>query len=666
YSFTITAYDNGTPRLNGSANIHVFLTNVNDLAPTFSNPMEYVQVSEDAVVGTLIHVIQAYDVDGDSVAYNGLLSWGPFSIASDTGVIMLRGSLDKSSSLSYRLNITATDDGICCGGVITRSMVVVEIKDVNNNAPKFLECSSYNPVVMEKENIGTPVIQVSATDYDTGINSNITYSLVRFAEQSSFDRFDIDPRTGLITTSDILDRESKIGITDYGLTVKAEDHGSPSLAGFCSFQVKVGDKNDNAPSFNMPEYFVSVEESSSVGKKIKQVYATDQDAGRNMGQEATVKSLMKDYKKFTINSTTGTIRTSAMFDREIKKEYYITVVAQDGAPSSRSNHQPPATATATVLVEDINDQVPRFKQKFYEISIFESRPTGTNVLTVFAYDDDVGVNAKLIYSLVKLEDHKYFRIFTDAVSNSGVIQIHNEIDFETIKLKYFNLTVGVHDLNPLHNDTAYILINILDANDNAPTFSITQHKINVFENISVDSSLFRFVVHDLDTGQGGLFRYEIDPLSDPQNNFKISDSGLVSTAQSLDRENRAEHKLRVMAIDQGVPQLTGYATLYVTLKDVNDNPPHLNITYLPIIYENKPPGQFVVEVTASDNDSLDNGPPFKFWLPCSGRCPCWSFSSCQFFKFKFAPSLFFCSYSSVFISFFFVKNLAEAKFLLML
>ena len=35
--------------------------------------------------------------------------------------------------------------------------------------------------------------------------------------------------------------------------------------------------------------------------------------------------------------------TAAMFDREAKKEYYITVVAEDGAKSDRPNHYPPGT-----------------------------------------------------------------------------------------------------------------------------------------------------------------------------------------------------------------------------------------------------------------------------------------------------------------------------------
>jgi len=89
---------------------------------------------------------------------------GPFSIDPKSGIITLDGSLDKAH-VSYRLNITATDNGGCCGGTTSRSsrgVVVIEIKDVNNNAPKFPDCSTYKPVVTEKENVGTSVIQVLA------------------------------------------------------------------------------------------------------------------------------------------------------------------------------------------------------------------------------------------------------------------------------------------------------------------------------------------------------------------------------------------------------------------------------------------------------------------------------------------------------------------------
>ena len=74
----------------------------------------------------------------------------------------LLGRLDKSR-VSYALNVTATDNGRCCGGTTSRAsrgVVVFDVKDINNNAPRFTDCSSYSPTVLEKDNVGTFVIQV--------------------------------------------------------------------------------------------------------------------------------------------------------------------------------------------------------------------------------------------------------------------------------------------------------------------------------------------------------------------------------------------------------------------------------------------------------------------------------------------------------------------------
>lgn len=70
YNFTVTATDNGTPTLSGSAVIRVTVTNVNDEDPVFTQKIEHVQVSEDAAQNTVVHVMQAYDPDGDDVTYS--------------------------------------------------------------------------------------------------------------------------------------------------------------------------------------------------------------------------------------------------------------------------------------------------------------------------------------------------------------------------------------------------------------------------------------------------------------------------------------------------------------------------------------------------------------------------------------------------------------------
>lgn len=90
------------------------------------------------------------------------MNYGPFSIDRTSGIITLVGSLEKSR-VTYRLEVVVTDDGRCCGNNVSRmrrGTVIVEVRDINNNAPRFPDCSSYAPVVMEKENVGMSVIQV--------------------------------------------------------------------------------------------------------------------------------------------------------------------------------------------------------------------------------------------------------------------------------------------------------------------------------------------------------------------------------------------------------------------------------------------------------------------------------------------------------------------------
>ena len=70
YNFTIMATDNGYPvSHSGSAMVRVSVTNVNDEDPVFMQAVEHILVSEDAMPNTVIHVVQAYDPDGDDVTF---------------------------------------------------------------------------------------------------------------------------------------------------------------------------------------------------------------------------------------------------------------------------------------------------------------------------------------------------------------------------------------------------------------------------------------------------------------------------------------------------------------------------------------------------------------------------------------------------------------------
>src|SRR6218665_1747669 len=91
----------------------------------------------------------------------------------------------------------------------------------------------------------------------------------------------------------------------------------------------------------------------------------------------------------------------------------------------------------------------------------------------------------------------------------------------------------------------------------------------------------------------------------------------------------------VLCFLPGYPPQTGTGTIIVNLIDVNDNYPEFADVYRPVIYENYPAGRSVVEISATDRDTLTNGPPFEFWLPCNGNCPCHANPTCHEFSFRF-------------------------------
>lgn len=82
-----------------------------------------------------------------------------------------------------------------------------------------------------------------------------------------------------------------------------------------------------------------------------------------------------------------------------------------------------ATAVVTVIVDDINDNAPRFTQRVYHAEMSESYTAGTSVTSVSATDADIGANAKLMYSL-KQHDREYFTIASVEATNSGVLKVH--------------------------------------------------------------------------------------------------------------------------------------------------------------------------------------------------------------------------------------------------
>ena len=82
-------------------------------------------------------------------------------------------------------------------------------------------------------------------------------------------------------------------------------------------------------------------------------------------------------------------------------------------------------------------------------------------------------------------------------------------------------------------------------------------------------------------------------------------SGVVRAEESLDREEQAEYRLMVEAVDGGKPPLSATALLMLSVGDENDNSPKFSRLFRAEIPEDAVLGSFVTQVTSSDPDSPD-------------------------------------------------------------
>jgi hypothetical protein len=127
--------------------------------------------------------------------------------------------------------------------------------------------------------------------------------------------------------------------------------------------VKLRDINDNKPLFEKANIETSVYENAEVGKSLETFRATDPDQGGKSKVSFAIDRASDRRRQFAINQN-GTVTIQRHLDREDTPRHQVKILAiDDGVPPKT------ATATLTVIVQDINDNAPRFlkvKFKFFQ------------------------------------------------------------------------------------------------------------------------------------------------------------------------------------------------------------------------------------------------------------------------------------------------------------
>ncbi|XP_006866250.1 PREDICTED: protocadherin beta-14 [Chrysochloris asiatica] len=259
YNVTITVTDLGTPRLKTQHNITVWISDVNDNAPTFSQTSYTLFISENNSPALLIGSISATDIDSGTnaqVTYSLLPTHDPhlplaslISINADSGHLFALRSLDYEVLREFEFRVGAEDAG--SPALSSEALVRVVVVDDNDNSPFVLyplqngsaPCTELVPRAAEA---GYLVTKVVAVDNDSGQNSWLSYQLLKATEPGLFS---VWAHNGEVRTTRLL---SERDVAKHRLVVLVKDNGEPPMSTTVTLHIVLVD-GFSQPYLPLPE-----------------------------------------------------------------------------------------------------------------------------------------------------------------------------------------------------------------------------------------------------------------------------------------------------------------------------------------------------------------------------------------------------------------------------
>nr|XP_057919073.1 protocadherin alpha-3-like isoform X12 [Doryrhamphus excisus] len=551
--------------------VSVEVLDVNDHSPSFPINTSGLNISESALPGLRLQLQAAHDADV-----------GPFSVqeyklsandhfrleVKDRGkdgkipILVLLKSLDRESRSQHKLLISAID-----GGKPSRSgtaEIWVHVLDINDNMPVFNE-DTYSVFLNENAPIGTTVIQVNATDFDEGSNSEIVYTLGSNVNSKIRELFHVDPLIGAITVKNQIDFELE---ESYEIDIQASDKGPAPFRTDKSVLVKIVDLNDNTPQIEVTSYSRAVAEDARVGTTVALISVADKDSGLN----GKVICSLGEHVPFTLSPSTQdnmySIVTKSLMDREKKSAYEVTVVAKDAGVPSLSSEK-----SIFIIVSDVNDNSPEFSCSPYTFYVTENNPPGQFVFSVRAFDHDEGDNAHISYHILRdgREKEQVYLHSLNINSENGHISALKSFDFETLKSFQFQVVATDAGSPPLSSNVT-VKVFILDQNDNAPVIlypvssnGSSEGVEEIPRNMKAGDLVTKVRAYDADIGYNGWLLFSLQQVTDHSVFTLDRYTGQIRTLRSLTETDEAEHQLLILVKDNGNVSLSATATVTVKL-----------------------------------------------------------------------------------------------------
>ena len=428
--------------------------------------------------------------------------------------------------------VTASDTS----GQSEASLQVIII-DVNEFPPEFIAPDEFQHSLRFTEgerptNSLVGRIQTSDDDSEDG-ESTVSFCIEGIGgDEFNVTRMTVGPVTffNLLYTYDSpLDRER---IAFYQLTIVAVDSISPVMTSNPSLQVNItiDDINDNAPQF-MGDRMFYIPEGLEEGVFVGNVFANDADAGENATITYSIVSSTFDDREFTIDSTSGILRTSSFYKdlrfADNTRRLIVEVMAEDNGVVPLNNR-----SEFTVIVQ----RPVRFTNNTYTFELVENNNPLVTVGNVTASSPDL----VSFYYHIEGPGNDKFTIDRD----TGEITVRESLDRETSPMEMFTVAAVYSNHSDL-SSTAIVQIIVIDVNDNPPRFSSSNYTFSVTVGQRVAGTVF---ANDSDSGVNSNITFSTPTTGTP---LSVHNIGNNEAEIVIEEDETGQFGIAVVATDGG-------------------------------------------------------------------------------------------------------------------
>ncbi|XP_029644863.2 protocadherin gamma-B1-like [Octopus sinensis] len=547
--------------------VKVIIEDVNDNRPDFQEKYINLQFYETDGKGTKKSIPNAVDKDvgflNSQITYRLGNIHKQFKLKTDKRVdgsskleIILTEELDREIKDTYFVQIIAKDGG--SPPKLGVSNVQIIVTDENDNAPIFAQ-NTYNISLNNTHQTRKPIVRLQASDIDAGRNGKVSYHFGTKTTPLAKLYFKLNNATGEVFLSNDFSFNRK---HKYLLYIDARDGGSPSMSSTAILQINIENQDNSSPSIELNffsqtnEDTASISEDVDIGSFVAYVKVIDNDIGSN-GQ-VSCQLEHEDFILQPLDDKKYKIVVKNAIDREANSYIDFNISCQDRGT-------PPKTAVRKISIQvtDINDVKPQFSQESFQFFTYENGEPDFPIGLINATDPDLGAGGQLTYYLMNSTEN----LLPFRISNYGFITTTQPLDRE--KQDRYRLAVVVKDNGtpPLKN-TANVIVEIMDKNDNVPYFTfpgVDPFHLKVHYHPKRQKAITTLRAYDRDSQLNSFLQYEILDGNDKKLFSLDMYSGVMSFSRPVYKVDAGFYKLNVSVKDSGTPALSTTTLLTLTL-----------------------------------------------------------------------------------------------------